>query len=535
MSFERWKIAGLVILLSMSATSLAVLAEGEENSPAEEIEIAPEEKDASEEEAITEKTVEAEEFNEEAKTPDASDETEEPEAEEQEEQEEEIDVPGYTGWYEENGNQYWYEDGIRQGTVEDDKCIVVDNTVRGREIYDPGSKKWYWLDAENNGAKARNKEVWIPYIYSDEAMGSTDGKWVRYDNEGHMVTGSYSNAKGYYYYSTQTGAMIKGYDVVIDGKYLGSFDPKTGVALYHLRWVDGRYWYECGIRQGYDISDPSYRGKEIYDPGSNAWYWLDNNAAGKKAVLKDVYQPYTIHGEDNIGKWVRYDAVGHMIKGWDSVGTNDYDRVWYYFDQKTGAMAHDWKNIGGTNVYFNHDSGIMESSNNTRNSIYLYRLEVNKVSNVVTVYMRDDNGRYTIPIRAITISAGEATPVGNFNTYGKARYRSLMGGVWGQYVTYLTGPYYFHSVPSWDDTPNSLYVYEYNALGNYKSHGCIRMAVRDAKWLYDNCPVGTSVTVYNDANFPGPLGKPTTIYVDPADPRSVWDPTDPDPMNPWLN
>ena len=56
------------------------------------------------------------------------------------------------------------------------------------------------------------------------------------------------------------------------------------------------------------------RGKEIYDPASNAWYWLDSNADGKMAVSKDVYQPYTIQGQDEIGKWVRYDEYGHMIK-----------------------------------------------------------------------------------------------------------------------------------------------------------------------------------------------------------------------------
>ena len=27
---------------------------------------------------------------------------------------------------------------------------------------------------------------------------------------------------------------------------------------------------------------------------------------------------------------------------------------------------------------------------------------------------------------------------------------------------------------------------------------------------------------------------PTALVLDPADPRSGWDPTDPDPENPWL-
>ena len=50
------------------------------------------------------------------------------------------------------------------------------------------------------------------------------------------------------------------------------------------------YWYEGGKRQGYDTNNAAYRGKEIYDPVSNGWSWLDNVQQGAKAVSKDVYQ-----------------------------------------------------------------------------------------------------------------------------------------------------------------------------------------------------------------------------------------------------
>ena len=76
------------------------------------------------------------------------------------------------------------------------------------------------------------------------------------------------------------------------------------------------YWYENGIKQGTEG-----RGKEIYDPASDGWYWLDAIDGGKKAVGKDVYQeswagPYADR-EDGTGKWVRYDTSGKMVKGWD--------------------------------------------------------------------------------------------------------------------------------------------------------------------------------------------------------------------------
>jgi len=252
----------------------------------------------------------------------------------------------YTGWYEEYGAKYWYENGVRQGT-----------TGRGKEIYDPASDAWYWLDANENGRMAVSKDVY---------QESNGGKWVRYDANGHMVKGeTYSNGAWYrfdeitgamikgwytapaadgslstYYYDLTTGKMTKG-EAVIDGVHC-VFDVNTGIGL-DGRWYEtggGRYWYEGGRRQG-----TTGRGKEIYDPASNAWYWLDANAQGRMAVSKDVYQ------ESNGGKWVRYDKDGHMVKG-----HNYYNGSWYCFDQVTGAMIKGWYSetvSGGTvNTYY---------------------------------------------------------------------------------------------------------------------------------------------------------------------------------------
>ena len=32
-------------------------------------------------------------------------------------------------------------------------------------------------------------------------------------------------------------------------------------------------------------------------------------------------------------------------------------------------------------------------------------------------------------------------------------------------------------------------------LGRKASHGCIRLKIDDAKWIYDNCPYGTTVVI----------------------------------------
>ncbi len=114
------------------------------------------------------------------------------------------------------------------------------------------------------------------------------------------------------------------------------------------------YWYEKGVRQGYDADNPGYRGKEIYDPSTDAWYWLDNVQQGAVAKSKDVYMESQADDAGTIGKWVRYDADGHMVKGWH---TNEAGR--YYFDPVYGTMAKGNTVIDGESYYFDADTGIL--------------------------------------------------------------------------------------------------------------------------------------------------------------------------------
>ena len=177
------------------------------------------------------------------------------------------------GWESKNSKQYWYENGIKQGIYGSNGNVFYDNIERGREIYDPCSNGWYWLDAVYDGAKAVNKEVFMPYVYSDEdgfseerlqqvvkgsneytedpqgtvanmgeqvkrAIEQKTGKWVRYNSEGKMIKGWYTvegadaliypNQVGNtYWYDYMTGLMAKGETIIGGRTYY--FDEVTGV------------------------------------------------------------------------------------------------------------------------------------------------------------------------------------------------------------------------------------------------------------------------------------------------------------------
>ena len=160
-----------------------------------------------------------------------------------------------------------------------------------------------------------------------------------------------------------------------------------------------------------------------------------------------------------------------------------------------------------------------------------YYIRINRAMNTVTIYSLGDNGY--VPYLAMVCSTGGATPLGTYATFNKSRWRTLYGPCYGQYVTDIVGDILFHSVPYYTMSEDDLEYEEYNKLGTAASMGCIRLCVSDALWIYNNCPIGTVVELYDDYSTPGPLGKPGSIYIDPNDERRGWDPTDPNPNNPW--
>lgn len=163
-----------------------------------------------------------------------------------------------------------------------------------------------------------------------------------------------------------------------------------------------------------------------------------------------------------------------------------------------------------------------------------YAIYVNRKMNCVTVYTYDENGEYTVPVRAMVCSCGEnyGTITGDFNIYFKNEWNALFDNVYGYYVSGISGDYLFHSVPYYTPSPDDLEVEEFNKLGEDASLGCVRMAVADTKWIYENCDYNTRVKIYDDDN-PGPLGKPDTIKI--TDFTCGWDPTDDNKNNPYYS
>jgi len=123
-----------------------------------------------------------------------------------------------------------------------------------------------------------------------------------------------------------------------------------------------------------------------------------------------------------------------------------------------------------------------------------FKIEVDLGRQKVLVYYRDEL------IREMICSGGteeKPTPLGEFVTSDKGL--DFWSGKYNMRAYYwirFNGDYLFHSVPF--DKDRNIIEEEYEKLGSPASHGCIRMELDDAKWLYENIPLGTRVIIYQE-------------------------------------
>ena len=130
-----------------------------------------------------------------------------------------------------------------------------------------------------------------------------------------------------------------------------------------------------------------------------------------------------------------------------------------------------------------------------------YTLMVDRLNQIVRAYTYDEHGEYTVLVREMICSTGtksNPTPLGT-TIMPKRRARWGYFPTWdshAQYLTRIDAANAFHSVLYYDADERLLAESSFDALGNAASHGCVRLLVSDAKWIYDNCSEGTIITVY---------------------------------------
>lgn len=327
------------------------------------------------------------------------------------------------------------------------------------------NKYTYYLDPAENGAKTIGwKKISKKNYY--------------FNSRGRLQTGMLT-IDGKKYYCDKDGVRKTGLLTINGKKYF--FDKKTGVMKTGWLTVSGKKYYFSAVSSRYGQAVTGWMKKGGY------YYYFNSNAV--------------------------------MQKGWLTLNNKKY-----YLNPNNGRMTTGKATIDGKTYDFGTKGYINIEPTGA------WSIRVNRVTNVVTIY------RGTTPVKALLCSVGlnGATPTGTRYIADKLRWHELMGPCWGQYCSHLGttryetwSDYLFHSILyNRPGDPYSLSPSSYNALGQAASHGCIRLTVGGAKYIYDNCPIGTPVTIFDGTSANDPLGKPK---LNPSwiPPTQYWDPTDP--------
>ena len=294
-------------------------------------------------------------------------------------------------------------------------------------------------------------------------------------------------------------------------------EPDAPTLLRGWNYIDGKwYWGDSSGKP--QTGWLSTGGKWYYlNPGSGAmatgWLWTDNRwyYLDKSGAMKTGWAKIG-------GKWYYLNKSGYMAEGWKKLSD-----TWYYLNPGSGAMATGWIQPDKT-WYYLKSSGAMVTGRHVidgRASLFDGSgawLGYENVERLFTMWAQPetsstkwlilvDTSRCKVGVfwgskghwelqRMMDCAPGKAstpTKKGRF-TVGSKGYYFDSGAARCFYFTQFSGNYLFHSVLYYQNSkPTSIMD---GRVGMGLSHGCVRLKLSNAKWIYDNIPRGTKVYVW---------------------------------------
>lgn len=144
------------------------------------------------------------------------------------------------------------------------------------------------------------------------------------------------------------------------------------------------------------------------------------------------------------------------------------------------APVADWRDPTG---------GVQPNLANYRNLAIFVNLE----TNIAAV---ESNGKVIYRMLTSPGVDGE-TPTGYWRTDAKGvHFYNEKEHEGADYYTVIHGNYLFHTVPT-GRASGTYIASQGDILGQDGSHGCCRLSVADAYWLWKQCPRGTPVYIYD--------------------------------------
>lgn len=283
--------------------------------------------------------------------------------------------------------------------------------------------------------------------------------------------------------------------------YDGSAWTEISVNVGNAAWTPGRLGsyllcYEIYNKDG-GLIEQSFTGYSIEEPYMDiSGIYVRKDGALKYSMAASV----STNDRNAQYRWQYYDpsaGTWHNISDWSTLNSTTWNApkegyYWLYVEAKVHGDIIKNYTIGYTVNRYPIDLESMMSLANVYSSSTPYIILVNCNTHKVGIFQGWSGNWNPVNYWDCTTGAPSSPTVKGTFRVGSKGYYFDSGSSRCYWYTQFYGNYLFHSV---------LYS-KYNGslvdgrLGMSLSHGCVRLDINNAKWIYDNIPVGTTVVVY---------------------------------------
>ena len=378
---------------------------------------------------------------------------------------------------------------------------------------------WYLLD--ENGEK-------------QTGWASVDGEWYYLAKDGKMLTGQWLADGGEWYYLRESGKAMRSAWMEEDGEWY--YFRESG-KMMRSSWLEyeGNWFYfrESGkMEHGawleyegdwYYLNESGRMRTSAWLSTGNAWYYL--GSGGKMVTgwfsVEEEWYYFRESGQmatgwtEVDGEWYHLRESGKMDTGWYSeneawyylresgkmhIGWLEIEGEWYYFygpsdDARIGTMAVsteiDGYVLASDGTMRDPDLVAMERRAQSYSSSTKYFIMVNTYTHKVGIFKGKKNNWDLIHYWDCTTGAWRTPTIkGNFRVGSRGKYFDHDATTRLFWWTQIKGNYLFHStLYTKDGRPKD------SRLGMNLSMGCVRLAIENAKWIYDYIPTGTAIHI----------------------------------------
>lgn len=356
-------------------------------------------------------------------------------------------------------------------------------------LYNPNSGEHFYTSAKKEATYLRNMGWnyegigWYATstgnpVYRLYNPNAGDHHYTMNDNERKYLVSQGWTDEGVRFYSSKKEEvkLTRQYNPnAKTGTHNYTTNVKEAKYLINLGWKDeGTAWYAAAAGRRSKVSDLGattwYNGKDYSEIYDFEYYINHNNLASKYA-------------NDDQGAIKYFVETGLFNKQQAKSGVSPSSALYTKYRTASDAyikyvQAHSDKNLNFANKY----------SSNTG-----YLITVNRNTHMVYVYQGSQGDWKQIKKFACGDGATSTPTVeGKFAIYGH-KYYFDSGSVRCFYASMFHGAYYFHST-LYAQTKNPQTEVD-GRVGLALSHGCVRLKLQNAKWIYTTIPTGTAVVV----------------------------------------